>query len=113
LYDLDDTLPADANLLTNSPQRVWWQNHRDPTLFAFTRPRAGNSNYPLSPAATLGYACRPNTYLAWFGELGNAGKGPSERRPDIAAVIDLTLERSVPGGALYVLSPRDPTQCPH
>ena len=113
LHDLIDALPADANVLTNSPQRVWWQNHRDPTLFAFTRPRAGNSNYPLSPADTLGYACQPGTYLAWFGQVAGGDDSPSERRPDLVEIVDLTLQHSVPGGALYRLSARDPTRCPH
>ena len=113
LYDLIDTLPIDANVLTNNPQRVWWQNHREPTLFAFARPRAGNSNYPLSPTDTLRYACLPHTYLAWFGSLANAGDGPADRRPDLAAIIDLTITNAVPGGVMYLLSAHDSTQCPH
>lgn len=112
LFDLIDTLPADANVLTNSPQRVWWQSHREPTLFAFTRPRAGNSNYPLSPSDTLRYACLAHTYLAWFDGLANAGDGPADRRPDLAAIIDLTLTNQVTGGAMYALSAHDPAQCP-
>jgi hypothetical protein len=113
LFDLIDTLPRDAHVLTNSPQRVWWQSHREPTLFAFTRPRAGNSNYPLSPAETLRYACMSHTYLAWFGSLANAGDGPQDRRPDLAAIINLTVVNSVAGGEMYLLSAHDPTQCPH
>ncbi|MEI7619551.1 MAG: hypothetical protein WCK14_13120 [Actinomycetota bacterium] len=112
LFDLIDTLPADAHVLTNSPQRVWWQNDRNPTLFAFVRPRAGNSNYPLSAADTLRYACLPHTYLAWFGSLANAGDGPADRRPDLAAIIDLTVAQSVNGGVLYTLRAHDPSQCP-
>ena len=112
LFDLIDQLPRDAHVLTNSPQRVWWQSHREPTLFAFTRPRAGNSNYPLSPAETLRYACMTHTYLAWFGSLGNAGDGPQDRRPDLAAIVNLTLVDTVSGGEMYLLSAHDPTQCP-
>ena len=112
LFDLIDTLPADAHVLTNSPQRVWWQTDRNPTLFAFVRPRAGNSNYPLSVADTLRYACLPHTYLAWFATLANAGDGPADRRPDLAEVIDLTVAQSVNGGVLYTLRTHVAAQCP-
>ncbi|CAB4888326.1 unannotated protein [freshwater metagenome] len=108
LYELIEALPADANVLTNSPQRVWWQTHREPTLFAFVRPRAGNSNYPLSPSDTLKYACRPDTYLAWFVQ----GDGPAVRRPDLIKIIDVTLVQSVSRGEMYRLTPHDPSQCP-
>ncbi len=111
LFDLIDTLPADAHVLTNSPQRVWWQSDRNPTLFAFVRPRAGNSNYPLSVSDTLRYACLPHTYLAWFGTLANSGDGPADRRPDLAEVIDLTVAQSVNGGVLYTLRAHDAAQC--
>lgn len=113
LFDLIDTLPEDAHVLTNSPQRVWWQSHREPTLFAFTRPRAGNSNYPLSPQETLHYACLPHTYLAWFAGTTSVGDAPQDRRPDLAAIIDLTVVNTVPGGVMYLLSAHDPGQCPH
>ena len=111
LYDLIQELPNNANVLTNSPQRVWWHTNRNPTYFAFTRPRAGNSNYPLSPADTLALACRHDTYLAWFGQLLNAGDGPTERRPDLVSMIDLTLVQTVAGGELYRLSAHDPSTC--
>ena len=107
LFDLIDTLPAAANVMTNSPQRVWWQNDRNPTLFGFVRPRAGNSNYPLSPADTLKYACKPDTFLAWF----EGGDGPTVRRPDLAAIIDVTLVQTVSRGTLYRLTPHDRSQC--
>ena len=91
---------------------MWWQTDRNPTLFAFVRPRAGNSNYPLSVADTLRYACLPHTYLAWFGTLANAGDGPADRRPDLAEVIDLTVTQSVNGGVLYTLRAHDAARCP-
>jgi hypothetical protein len=112
LYDLIDALPSDATVLTNSPQRVWWQTGREPTLFAFTRPRPGNSHYPLDVDATLRVACRGGAHLAWFGQLLNAGDGPQERRPDLLAVVDLTLEQQVQGGELYAVTPRDAGRCP-
>ncbi len=108
LFDLIDTLPATANVMTNNPQRVWWQNDRNPTLFGFVRPRAGNSNYPLSPADTLKYACMPDTFLAWFA----GGDRPTVRRPDLAAIIDVTLVQTVSRGELYRLTPHDRAQCP-
>ena len=111
LYDLVEALPERAHVLTNSPQRVWWHTDRNPTQFAFTRPRAGNSNYPLSPADTLALACTPDTYLAWFGQLQNAGDGPTERRPDLVKIIDLTLEETVAGGELYLLTAHDSSTC--
>ena len=52
------------------------------------------------------------TYLAWFDQLGNAGKGPAERRPDLTAILRLTVEQQVPGGALYRLTARDAERCP-
>jgi hypothetical protein len=112
LYRLIADLPAVASVLTNNPHSVWWLTGREPTLFAFTRPRAGNSHYPLSAADTLSYACRGTTYLAWFDQLGNAGKGPAERRPDLTAILRLTVEQQVPGGALYRLTARDAERCP-
>ncbi|HEY4333301.1 MAG TPA: hypothetical protein VGM78_12050, partial [Ilumatobacteraceae bacterium] len=112
LYDAIDALPADATVMTDSPQRVWWQTNRNPTLFAFTRPRAGNSNYPLSAKDMLKYACRPDTYLAWFETLGNAGGGPVERRPDLLQVVDLTVTTKVEDGTMYLVTPHDPSQCP-
>lgn len=112
LYRLIADLPPTATVLTNNPHSVWWLTGREPTLFAFTRPRAGNSHYPLSATATLTDACRGPTYLAWFERLGNAGKGPGERRPDLTAIVRLTVERQVPGGALYRLTARDAERCP-
>ena len=111
LYDIVEALPADVNILTNSPQRVWWQTRHEPTLFAFTRPRPGNSHYPLSVDETVRYACAGTTYLAWFGQLLNAGDSPQERRPDLLEVVDLTVQRSVPGGQLYVVTPRSEDLC--
>ena len=112
LYRLIADLPAAATVLTNNPHSVWWLTGREPTLFAFTRPRAGNSHYPLSAAETLTYACRGTTYLAWFDQLGNAGQGPAERRPDLTAILRLTVEQQVRGGALYRLTARDAERCP-
>ena len=111
LYDAIDTLPADARILTNNPQRVWWFTDRVPTQMGFTRPRPGNSHYPLDAADTLDEACGGHTYLAWFDSLLNAGIGPKERRPDLAALVDLELQTSVPGGQLYLLAPVDPSTC--
>ncbi|MGD9792696.1 MAG: ArnT family glycosyltransferase [Acidimicrobiia bacterium] len=111
LYEAIDTLPTDATILTNSPQRVWWFTDREPTLLAFTRPRAGNSHYPLDVHHTLALACNGHAYLAWFDGLANAGEGPAERRPDLVQLVDLQLERSVPGGELYLLRPVDANSC--
>ena len=112
LYQLIADLPPTATVLTNNPHDVWWLTRREPTLFAFTRPRAGNSHYPLSAHDTLASACRGPTYLAWFERLGNAGRGPGERRPDLTAIVRLTVAQEVPGGALYRLTARDPQGCP-
>ncbi|MGZ4741214.1 MAG: hypothetical protein ACXVLM_18420 [Ilumatobacteraceae bacterium] len=111
LYDVIDALPADATVLTNSPQRVWWFTDREPTLFAFTRPRPGNSHYPLDADHTVAQACSGHAYLAWFDGLQNAGDGPAERRPDLLKLVDLQPQRSVPGGELYLLAPHDPSKC--
>jgi hypothetical protein len=111
LYDIVDALPADARILTNNPQRVWWFTHREPTLMAFTRPRPGNSHYPLDAAHTVQEACSGRAYLAWFDSLQNAGASPQERRPDLVTVVDLHLETSVPGGDLYLLTPLDTSSC--
>ena len=53
LHDLVDELADDAQVLTNNPWGVWWQNQRQPTLFAFTRPRPGNGIFPISGERTL------------------------------------------------------------
>ncbi|MEY2553989.1 MAG: hypothetical protein QOC57_1849 [Ilumatobacteraceae bacterium] len=111
LYDIVAALPADATILTNSPQRVWWFTDREPILMAFTRPRPGNSHYPLDAAHTVQQACSGHAYLAWFGDLQNAGNSPAERRPDLLALVDLHVERSVPGGQLYSLTPIDASAC--
>jgi hypothetical protein len=111
LYDAIDTLPAEARILTNNPQRVWWFTDRVPTQMGFTRPRPGNSHYPLDAADTLKEACTGHAYVAWFDGLLNAGIGPQERRPDLAALVDLELQTSVPGGQLYLLAPLDPSTC--
>jgi hypothetical protein len=111
LYDAIDALPADAMVLTNNPQRVWWFTDREPTLMGFTRPRPGNSHYPLDADHTVQEACTGRAYLAWFHSLQNAGDGPAERRPDLVAIVDLQLETIVPGGELYRLAPLDPSAC--
>jgi hypothetical protein len=111
LYDAIDALPADARILTNSPQRVWWFTYREPTLMGFTRPRPGNSHYPLDADRTIQEACSGHSYLAWFDSLQNAGDGPNERRPDLVALVDLQLQTSVPGGDLYRLAPLDAGAC--
>jgi len=111
LYDTIDTLPADAVILTNNPQRVWWFTKREPTFMGFTRPRPGNSHYPLDADDTVQEACSGHAYLAWFDGLQNAGGGPEERRPDLAALVDLQAETAVPGGQLYLLVPHDPADC--
>lgn len=111
LYDVVDALPPDAVVMTNNPQRVWWFTGREPTLFGFTRPRPGNSHYPLDAAHTLAEACTGRAYLAWFDGLQNAGGGPGERRPDLTAIVDLQRVQSVPGGELYFLVPRDASSC--
>src|SRR4029077_8373292 len=79
LYDVIDTLPADARVVTNNPQRVWWFTEREPTLMGFTRPRPGNSHYPLDRDHTVQEACSGHAYLAWFDNLQNAGDSPQER----------------------------------
>ncbi len=111
LYDVIDGLPADATVLTDNPQRVWWFTNREPTLFAFTRPRAGNSHYPLDAAQTLEQACSGHAYLAWFDDLQNAGDGPAERRPDLLKLVGLQRVQVVPRGELYLLMPVDASKC--
>lgn len=111
LYDVIDDLPDDAIVLTNSPQRVWWFTEREPTLMGFTRPRPGNSHYPLDAADTLDEACSGRAYLAWFDGLQNAGDGPAERRPDLLGLVELQLQQAVPGGELYLLAPVDAGSC--
>ena len=106
LYDVVDELPADVTILTNYPQGLWWQTRREPTLFAFTRPRPGNSHVPLTLDETIEQICARTTYLAWFAGLRNAGEGPAERRPEIVEVVDPTTEHTVPGGVLYRLALR-------
>ena len=111
LYDAIDALPANARVLTNNPQRVWWFTDREPTLMGFTRPRPGNSHYPIDPEHTVQEACTGRSYLAWFGGLHNAGDSPIDRRPDLVALVDLQLETSVPGGQLYRIAALDPATC--
>lgn len=111
LYDTVDSLPDGATILTNNPQRVWWFTHREPTVMGFTRPRPGNSHYPLDADHTVQAACSGHAYLAWFDGLQNAVGGPAERRPDLAALVDLQPDIAVPGGELYRLVPRDATAC--
>jgi hypothetical protein len=111
LYDVIDGLPADARILTNNPQRVWWFTKREPTLMGFTTPRPGNSHYPLDAKHTVLEACSGHAYLAWFDSLQNAGSTPAQRRPDLAALVDLQIEASVPGGDLYRLVPVDASAC--
>jgi hypothetical protein len=111
LYDVIDALPQHSTILTNNPQRVWWFTDREPTVMGFTEPRPGNSHYPLSAADTVKAACSGHAYLAWFDGLLNSGGGPIERRPDLARLVDLEIETSVPGGTLYRLAPLDATTC--
>jgi hypothetical protein len=111
LYDVIDALPADARILTNNPQRVWWFTNREPTLMGFTTPRPGNSHYPLDAGHTVLEACSGHAYLAWFDSLQNAGASPAQRRPDLAALVDLQLEAAVPGGDLYRVVPVDASAC--
>ena len=111
LYDAIDDLASSVLVLTNSPQRVWWQTRREPTLFAFTRPRAGNSHYPLDGEEMLRVVCLRETYLAWFDGLANAGKGPYERRADLTELINLAVHKSVVGGVLYRLTIRHEQDC--
>ena len=112
LYDLVDDLPDDVNVLTNNPQRVWWNTGHFPTSFAYTRPTVGNSHFPLTPRATLHAACTETTYLAWFPGLGNAqGLQPDELRPDLSELVRLTSIQTVEGGELFRARPLDPTSC--
>lgn len=111
LYDAIDSLPHDARVLTNNPQRVWWFTNREPTFMGFTTPRPGNSHYPLDAEQTLHEACSGHSYLAWFDSLQNGGATPQQRRPDLAALVDLHLETPVAGGELYRLSPHDAASC--
>ena len=111
MHDLIDDLPDDAQVLTNNPWGVWWQNRRQPTLFAFTRPRPGNGAFPISLDRTLELACTRVTYLAWFPSLLNAGQGPDERRPDLLEVVDLISEHQVSRGELFRVVPHDPASC--
>jgi hypothetical protein len=112
LYAAVDALPADAQLLTNNPWGLWWQNRREPTLFAFTRPRAGNSHFPIAGDRLVAIACASPTYLAWFSTLLNAGDGPAERRPDLLELVRLDPLLVVPGGTLSRVVLRDPASCP-
>jgi hypothetical protein len=111
LYDKVSALPADAIVITNSPQRTWWFTDREPVLLGYTRPRPGNSYYPLSADRTVELACSGNAYLAWFDSLQNAGDGPKERRPDLAKVVNLRTEAKVDRGTLYRLAVIDATRC--
>ncbi len=111
LYDVIDGLPEHSTILTNNPQRVWWFTDREPTVMGFTRPRPGNSHYPLDATDTLQAACSGHAYLAWFDGLQNSGGGPAERRPDLVGLVDLQIETSVPGGTLYRLAPLDTASC--
>ena len=102
----------DALVLTNNPQRVWWNTGRVPVLLGFTRPTPGNSHFPLSPAETIGQACAGEAYLAWFPGLRNAERrSPATLRPDLAELVGLSEIESVRGGALYLLVPDDPERC--
>jgi 4-amino-4-deoxy-L-arabinose transferase-like glycosyltransferase len=112
LHDAVDALREEAVVLTNSPQRVWWHNDRDPVSFAFTRPRPGNSHYPLDADHTLAAACTGEAVLVWFSELLNAGEGPEERRPDLLEVVRLERVATVEGGWIDRVVPIDPATCP-
>ncbi|MGI9644434.1 MAG: hypothetical protein ACR2O6_03905, partial [Ilumatobacteraceae bacterium] len=111
LYEQVDALPADAAILTNSPQRVWWNTGRVPTSLAFTESTPGNSHFPLSTEETVERACRV-AYLAWFPTLENAGgDDPWEVRPDLVELVVLDLATTVDDGDLYLLTPRDRSAC--
>ena len=112
LYDEIDALPAETVVITNNPWGVWWQNRREPTLMAFTRPRVGNSHRPIEADELLELACTSPTTLAWFSTLQNAGDGPDERRPDLYEILLIEITVEVPGGALYRVTPLDPRGCP-
>ena len=60
LYDVVDELPADVTVLTNYPQGLWWQTRREPTLFAFTRPRPGQQPRPAHARRDRRTDLRPN-----------------------------------------------------
>ena len=106
LYAVLASLPREASIVTNNPQRVWWNTGRVPTSFGFTEPEPGNSHFPLGRSELLATSCEVTTYLAWFPGLGNAGgRSPEDVRPDLASVVRLVEVRSVRGGTLYALEP--------
>jgi hypothetical protein len=112
LHDEIDGLGEDVQVITNNPWGVWFQNRREPTLFAFTRPRVGNSHRPLEADELLALTCSQPTTLAWFSGLLNAGDGPDERRPELYEQFAVTRIVTVAGGALYDITPLDPSTCP-
>lgn len=113
LYVLVASLPPDASIVTNNPQRVWWNTGRMPTRFGFTEPLPGNSHFPLGRDDTLATSCAATTYLAWFPGLGNAGgRSPEEVRPDLVAVVLPIEVESVRRGTLYFLEPVAPCPAP-
>lgn len=112
LYELVSGLPDDASVLTNNPQRVWWQTRHFPVSFAFTIPQPGNSHFPLSSADTIAVVCAGETYLAWFPGLANTrGRPPRELRPDLTELVTLNSVAQVPGGQLFRLDAVDPDSC--
>ena len=113
LYDAIDALPADATHPDQQPAAgVVVHAIANRRLMGFTRPRPGNSHYPLDADDTLQEACTGHAYLAWFDSLQNAGITPQERRPDLAALVDLQLadigarRRAVPARHRVDPSPR-------
>ena len=77
----------------------------------FTRPRPGNSHYPLGADDTVQEACSGRAYLAWFDSLQNAGREANGAKTRPGRLVDLQLETSVPGGDLYRLAPLDAAEC--
>lgn len=112
LYELVGELPDDANVLTNNPQRLWWQTEHLPIRLAFTIPEPGNSHFPLPPADTVATVCEGSTYLAWFPGLANTrGRPPLDLRPDVAELVTLTSVERVAGGELFMLGLVNPAGC--
>jgi hypothetical protein len=112
LYDVIDALPAETAVLTNNPWGVWWQNRREPTLFAFVAPRAGNSHSPISGDRLRELVCAGPVALAWFTTFMNSeAESPAELRPDLLDVAAVNRSRSVLGGELYEVTPAQADTC--
>jgi hypothetical protein len=105
LFDAVDALDPDATVISNNPWSIAWVNERDPSLFGFVVPRAGNSHYPISAERTLELACAGPTYLAWFPTFLKAGDVPRERLVELFDLVDLVTEREVANGVLSLVVP--------